>query len=92
MNIFVSNLNPSVTNFQLKKLFSTYGKVLSVNITVNESLPKSIGLGCVNISELSTAYAAILSLNNTLFLGNLINVSEINPYDEQNRINNKKHN
>lgn len=79
MNIFVSNISRSATNFQLNKLFSKHGDVISAKIVIDKITEESRGFGFVEMKELSAAQKAIVSLNGTLFLGKTINVSEARP-------------
>lgn len=79
LNIFVSNISRSATDYQLNKLFSEYGVVSSAKIIIDKITEKSEGFGFVEIKELSAARKAIGSLDGTLFLGEVINVSEARP-------------
>lgn len=83
MNIFVSNISRSATNFQLNKLFSEYGDVISAKIVIDKITEESRGFGFVEMKELSAAQKAIDSLNGTLFLGKTINVSGARPREER---------
>lgn len=76
MNIFVSNISRSATNFQLSKLFSEYGKVIHAKIVIDKITEESKGFGFIEMKELSDAQKAIDFLNGSLFLGNIIDVSE----------------
>ncbi len=87
MNIFVANISQSATDFQLKKLFSTYGEVQSAKIVVDEISEESKGFGFVEMREKSAAQNAISSLDDTLFLGKLIEVSEAKPKEEESKRN-----
>lgn len=62
MNIFVSNISRSATNFQLNKLFSEYGDVISAKIVIDKITEESRGFGFVEMKELSAAQKAIDSL------------------------------
>jgi len=83
MNIFVSNINRSATNFQLNKLFSEYGEVTSAKIVIDKFTEESRGFGFIKMKELSAAQKAIDSLNGALFLGKTINVYEAKPREER---------
>lgn len=87
MNIFVSNISRSATNFQLNKLFSEYGEVQSAKIVIDKITEESRGFGFIEMKELSAAQKAIDSLNGTLFLGKTINVSEARPREERSKAN-----
>lgn len=83
MNIFVSNISRSATNFQLNKLFSEYGDVISAKIVIDKITEESRGFGFVEMKELSAAQKAIDSLNGSLFLGKTINVSDAKHREER---------
>lgn len=87
MDIFVSNICRAATNFQLNKLFSEYGEVTSAKIMIDEITEESRGYGFIEMKELSDARRAVESLNGTLFLGKIINVSIAKPREYRSKGN-----
>jgi RNA recognition motif-containing protein len=71
--LYVGNLNYSVTNEQLKELFSNYGEVLNVNLIEGKNF------GFVELSSQSEAEKAKDSLNGTEFEGRTLRVNEARP-------------
>jgi len=71
--LYVGNLTYSVTNEQLKELFSTYGEVSQVNIIEGK------GFGFVEMSTPDEANKAKEALNGTDFSGRTLRVDEARP-------------
>lgn len=71
--LYVGNLSYSVTNEQLKKLFSDYGEVRQVNIIEGK------GFGFVEMSNQSEAEKAKEALNGSEFEGRTLKVDEARP-------------
>ncbi len=71
--LYVGNLSYSVTNEQLKELFSDYGEVRQVNII------ESRGFGFVEMSNQSEAERAKEALNGSEFKGRSLRVDEARP-------------
>ena len=69
--LYVGNLSCSVTNEQLKKLFSNHGEVRQVNTIRNR------GLGFVEMSSSSEAEAAKEALDGSEFKGRYLKVYEV---------------
>jgi RNA recognition motif-containing protein len=69
----VGNLNYSVTNEELKELFSTHGEVKEVNIIEGK------GFGFVEMSNQAEAEKAKEELNGTEFKGRTLKVDEARP-------------
>ena len=61
--LFVGSISSSVSNEDMEKLFSAYGKVRDVNIIVEG------GFGFVEMSSSSEAEKAKKALNGTVFKG-----------------------
>ena len=72
-NLYVGNLNYSVTEIQLGELFSKYGDVASVNILDQR------GFGFVEMVKEEDALKAIEELNDTEFEGRKMIVNEARP-------------
>lgn len=75
--LYVGNLSYSVTNEQLEKLFSSYGKVLSANVIGNK------GFGFVEMTDAAEAEKAKEALNGTQFEGRNLKVDEAQPQRER---------
>ena len=71
--LYVGNLSYSVTNEQLKELFSDYGEVREVNII------ESRGFGFVEMSNQSEAEKAKEALDGSEFSGRSLRVDEARP-------------
>jgi RNA recognition motif-containing protein len=71
--LYVGNLKYSVTNDQLKELFSAHGEVKSVNIIEGK------GFGFVEMSSPEEAEKAKDTLNNTDFEGRPLKIDEARP-------------
>ncbi|GKE96566.1 polyadenylate-binding protein 7, partial [Tanacetum coccineum] len=63
-NVFVKNLNESMDNIQLKKLFQNFGNILSCKVLTFED-GKSKGYGFVHFDTEESSNAAIENLNGT---------------------------
>lgn len=71
--LYVGNLTYSVTNEQLKELFSTYGEVSQVNIIEGK------GFGFVEFSTPEEAARAKEALNGSDYVGRTLRVDEARP-------------
>ena len=71
--LYVGNLKYSVTNEELKELFTGYGEVLNVNIIEGK------GFGFVEMSSVEEAEKAKDALNNTDFGGRPLKIDEARP-------------
>ena len=71
--MYVGNLTYSVTNEQLRELFSTYGEVSQVNIIEGK------GFGFVEMSTPEEANKAKEALNGSDFSGRTLRVDEARP-------------
>ena len=76
MNIYVANLGSNVQIEDLKKHFSQYGEVVSVNIIVDKVTKRSRGFGFIRMEDDRAGEKAILELNNTTFENQVIRVKE----------------
>src|ERR1043165_3649778 len=85
MNIYVGNLNWSLTSDDLQNLFSPYGEVVSAKIVTDKfNNNRSKGFGFVEMSDDNAARTAISSLNDTDIKGRKIVVNESAPRKEGN--------
>lgn len=71
--LYVGNLSYSVTDEQLKELFSTYGTVQSANVIGDK------GFGFVELSASDEAEKAKDALDGTDFEGRTLKVDEARP-------------
>lgn len=71
--LYVGNLNYSVTNEQLKELFSKYGEVVKADIIQGK------GFGFVEMANTEIAEQAKQGLNDTEFEGRKLRIDEARP-------------
>lgn len=83
MNMYVGNLSFSVTEDDLKAVFSEFGEVVSVNIIKDKYSGKSKGFGFVEMPDNSEADKAIKSLNGSNLQGRDIKVNQATPRGER---------
>ena len=76
MNIYVSNLGFNVQNEDLKKHFSKYGEVSSVNIIIDKVTNRSRGFAFVDMKDTQSAENAIRELNGLTLDNRAIKVNE----------------
>ena len=76
MNIYVGNLNYSVTDEELKGLFQEYGTVESARVIFDRMTHRSKGFGFVDMPDDAEANAAIDALNGTEFGGRSMRVNQ----------------
>ena len=76
MNIYVSNLGFNVQNEDLKKHFSKYGEVSSVNIIIDKVTNRSRGFAFVDMKDTQSAEKAIRELNGLTLDNRAIKVNE----------------
>ncbi|MFC2150454.1 RNA recognition motif domain-containing protein [Calditrichota bacterium] len=85
MNIYVGNLPFSVTDDELKGLFTEFGEVVSAKVIVDAYSGRSKGFGFVEMPEKGDAEAAIEKLNESAFNGRNIVVNEARPREDKPR-------
>ena len=78
MNIFVSNLSFYITEENLKGMFSEFGLVTSVKITVDKEINDQHGFALINMPSDVEAKAAMLGINNKEIEGRILSVSAAN--------------
>jgi len=83
--LYVGNLKYSVTNEELKKLFSKYGEVKSGNIIEGK------GFGFVEMSSSEEAEKAKEALNNADFEGRPLKIDEARPQTQRPRSEYRKY-
>jgi RNA recognition motif-containing protein len=79
MNIYVGNLDYKVTEDDLEKLFSEYGKVSSSSIITDKYNGRSKGFGFVTMDDNAEAKKAIAGLNESSLGSRNIVVNEAKP-------------
>ena len=77
MNIYVGQLHYDVNEGELKKLFSEFGEIASVNLVMDRYSGSSKGFGFVDMPNNSEADAAIKALNKTMLNGREIKVNQV---------------
>jgi RNA recognition motif-containing protein len=85
MNIYVSNLGFGVQNDELKKLFTPYGEVSSVNVIIDKVTNRSRGFGFVDMPNTTAAENAIKELNGVSMEGRTIKVNEAKPREDRSK-------
>ncbi len=76
MNIQIFNLSMNTEDRDLRRLFSSFGSVSSAEVTRDKLTGRSKRNGIIEMPVEIEARQAIVSLNKTLFDGNLVSVSE----------------
>lgn len=86
MNIYVGNLNWSMTSEDLQNLFAPYGEVTSAKIVTDKfNNNRSKGFGFVEMADDEAAKSAIAALNDSEISGRKIVVNESQPRPEGER-------
>ncbi|OGH02753.1 MAG: RNA-binding protein [Candidatus Lambdaproteobacteria bacterium RIFOXYD1_FULL_56_27] len=83
MKIYCGNLSYSMTDEDLKEVFSQYGEVAKATIVTDRQTGQSKGFGFVEMNQGSEAQAAIDELNGTTVGGRKINVNEARPREDR---------
>ena len=83
MNIYAVNLNYSLTEEELEKVFAEYGEVSSVKIIRDKYTDQSKGFGFVEMTDDAAAQKAIDELNGTEIKGRELRVNQARPPREQ---------
>jgi RNA recognition motif-containing protein len=76
MIIFISNLNKTTTLSEINDLFSSFGPVAKSRLMTNDLTKRSRGCAYLDIPDAAMAVNAIRDLDNSLFMGNTIEVKE----------------
>ena len=74
VKIFVGNLPFTSNNDQIAKLFTTYGKVIGVNVREDRLTGKPKGFGFVTFEHEQQALAAIAGMHGVLYEGRPLTV------------------
>ena len=78
MNIFASNVSFYTTEENLKDMFSEFGFVASVKISVGRETNDQHGFAFINMPSDVEARAALLGMNNKEVEGRMLSVSAAN--------------
>lgn len=87
MNIYVSNLDFSVQENDLQKLFEPFGEVVSTKVITDRETGRSRGFGFVEMSSREDADKAVASLNNSEMNGRALTVNEAREKEKSTRRN-----
>jgi RNA recognition motif-containing protein len=83
MNIYIGNLDYTVTEYDLRDAFSEFGQVDSASIINDKFSGRSKGFGFVDMPNDSEAREAIESMNEKDLNGRTIKVNEAKPREER---------
>jgi len=83
MNIYVGNLAYSVTQDDLREVFSAYGHIESANLITDKFTGESKGFAFVEMPSNAEADAAIKALNETPLKGRPMRVNQAKPRGER---------
>jgi RNA recognition motif-containing protein len=78
MDIQVSNISLNIIDSDIRKLFSVFGVINSVEVNRNRFTGRSKGNAFVNMPIDAEAKQAIVSLDKTMMDGKKISVNEFN--------------
>jgi RNA recognition motif-containing protein len=79
MTIYVSNLDFTVSDEQLKKIFTGFGEVSSAKVMTDKFTNRSRGFGFVEMPVETEGQKAIADLNGTAHEGRTMIVNEARP-------------
>ncbi len=83
MNIYAGNLNYSLSEEDLEKVFSEYGEVTSVKIIRDKYTDQSKGFGFIEMTDDAAAQKAIDELNGSEVKGRELRINQARPPREQ---------
>ena len=83
LRIYVGNLPYTTQDEDLNEAFSAFGEVESTIVIRDRETGRSRGFGFVEMSDDSSATAAIESLNGKNFQGRNLTVNEANPRENR---------
>jgi RNA recognition motif-containing protein len=85
MNIYVGNLAWSISDDELRDLFTEFGDVSSANVIMDKFSGRSKGFGFVEMTNDSDAESAIESLNEKEIDGRNLRVNQAKPREDRPR-------
>lgn len=78
MNIEITNIHLNVIEADLRRIFTPFGEVTTVELVRDKWNNRSTGRALVNMPVEKQAQAAIVTLNGTVLAGKAIGVAELN--------------
>jgi RNA recognition motif-containing protein len=78
-NVFVGNLDITVTEQQLRELFAAPGAVETITIVKDRDTGEPRGIAFAEMTQATEAQAAISALDGTMLNGRPMNVNEPRP-------------
>ncbi|HEY7353765.1 MAG TPA: RNA-binding protein [Terriglobales bacterium] len=78
-NIFVGNLDITVTEQQLREVFAAHGGIETITIVVDRDTGEPRGIAFVEMNQATEAGAAIAALDGTMLNGRAMRVNEARP-------------
>ena len=84
-NIYVGNLSFRATDEDIRKAFTQYGQVTSVNIVMDQDTGRSRGFAFVEMANANEASEAIAGLNEQEIASRRVIVNEARPREEATR-------
>jgi cold-inducible RNA-binding protein len=81
--LYVGNLPFSVTQEQLKEMFSSYGEITEATLVIDKYSNRSRGFGFVTLADDAAADKAIAEMNGKDVEGRPLKVSEAKPMEER---------
>jgi RNA recognition motif-containing protein len=78
-NVFVENLDITVTEQQLRELFAAHGAVETISIVKDRDTGEPRGIAFVEMTQATEAQGAISALDGTMLNGRRMNVNEARP-------------
>lgn len=85
VELYVGNLPYEMTEAELNKVFSKFGRVVSIRLIENRSNGKSKGFGFIEMGDPAGAQAAIRELNSSKLQGRSIVVSAAKSHEREGR-------
>lgn len=79
MNIEITNIQLSVIEADLRRLFTPFGEVTTVELVRDKWNNRSTGHAFINMPVEKQAEAAIVTLHGTMLAGKTIVVAKFNP-------------
>lgn len=89
LNIYVGNLDYSISSDDLRELFEEFGTVNSANVITDRDTRRSKGFGFIEMEDDDEAHEAIEELDGAEFEGRTIKVNEARPREDNRGRGNK---
>lgn len=83
VNIFIANLDWSITSEDLKATFSSFGPVTYAHVVYEKETKRSKGFGYIEMEDTDQAINAIKALNGIEVNGRAIDVKIASPKDNR---------